>query len=127
MVSEISLVDGGIAIVMDHEVVSEGADNALFLDLKAGYSRVFIFMKKYIEQYTYDMDMFLYEFHTTTKMLKARMRIIWDEENDFCLAYSEVEASLEYWFSPSVVPKGMTTLPRNLLGKHTFGLHMKCT
>lgn len=41
MVSEISLVDGGIAIVMGHEVASEGADGALFLDLRAVYTRVF--------------------------------------------------------------------------------------
>lgn len=41
MVSEISLVDGGITIVMGHKVASEGVDDALFLDLRAGYTRVF--------------------------------------------------------------------------------------
>lgn len=70
-------------------------------------------MKQHIEQYTYDMDMFLYELDTTTKMLKARMRIIRGEENDSCLVYSESEVSVGQWFFQSVVPKGMATLLRN--------------
>lgn len=47
----------------------------------------------------YDMDMFLYEFHTATKIMKARVRSFGGKEEDYCLKYSEFEVSIEQWFS----------------------------
>ena len=44
------------------------------------------------------MDTFLCEFHTTTKMSKARVRIIRGEDI-FCLAYFEFEILIGQWFS----------------------------
>lgn len=48
--------------------------------------------------------MFLYELITAAKMLKARIREIGGEEDDYYLKYSECEVSVQDSSSQSVVP-----------------------
>lgn len=72
------------------------------------------------------METFLYEFHTTTKILKTRVRGFGGEEDGYCLEYSESEVSIGRRFS-KCGPQSNISITWEFVRKEVFGLHLRCT